>query len=89
VQGRATPPRTEADARVATHPDLHLRDAGIAQMRFDPSIGPRLRHFMIYAAHDLRAQGTTTEREQNFGVLQNNLATKGAYSTEVRDQLDE
>jgi hypothetical protein len=64
-------------------------EATIAQLRFDPSIGPRLRHFMIYAAHDLRAQGTTTEREQNFGVLQNNLAAKGAYSTEVRDQLDE
>jgi hypothetical protein len=42
---------------------------------------------MVYAAHDLRAAGTTREREQNFGVLQNNLAAKGAYSTEVRNQL--
>ena len=44
---------------------------------------------MIYAAHDLRPDGTTREREQNFGVLQDNLAAKGAYSTEVRDQLVE
>ena len=58
-------------------------------MRADPTIGPRLRDFMIYAAHDLRAAGTTREREQNFGALQSNLAAKGAYSTEVRDQLEE
>ena len=64
-------------------------DATIAQMRAHPRIGPRLRDFMIYAAHDLRPQGTTTEREQNFGALQDNLAGKGAYSTEVRQQLDE
>jgi hypothetical protein len=63
-------------------------DQTIAEMRLDPSIGPRLRDFMIYAAHDLRPQGTTREREQNFGVLQDNLAGKGAYSTEVRAQLD-
>jgi hypothetical protein len=60
----------------------------IAELRLDPAIGPRLRDFMIYAAHDLRPQGTTTEREQNFGALQDNLSGKGAYSTEVRDQLD-
>jgi hypothetical protein len=64
-------------------------DATIAEMRAHPRIGPRLRDFMIYAAHDLRPHGTTTEREQNFGVLQDNLAGKGAYSTEVRQQLDE
>jgi hypothetical protein len=64
-------------------------DATIAEMRAHPRIGPRLRDFMIYAAHDLRPQGTTTEREQNFGVLQDNLAGKGAYSTEVRQHLDE
>ena len=64
-------------------------DQTIAAMRLDPSVGPRLRDFMIYAAHDLRPQGTTQEREQNFGALQNNLAGKGAYSTEVRAQLDD
>ena len=64
-------------------------DATIAEMRADRTIGPRLRDFMIYAAHDLRPAGTTREREQNFGVLQSNLAAKGAYSTEVRDQLVE
>jgi hypothetical protein len=63
-------------------------DRTIAELRLDPAIGPRLRDFMIYAAHDLRPQGTTTEREQNFGALQDNLSGKGAYSTEVRDQLD-
>jgi len=64
-------------------------DVTIAEMRAHPRIGPRLRDFMIYAAHDLRPHGTTTQREQNFGVLQDNLAAKGAYSTEVRQQLDE
>jgi len=64
-------------------------DNTIGEMRFDPALGPRLRDFMIYAAHDLRPQGTTTQREQNFGALQDNLAGKGAYSTEVREQLDE
>jgi hypothetical protein len=64
-------------------------DATIAEMRADPTIGPRLRDFMIYAAHDLRPAGSSAEREQNFGVLQNNLGAKGAYSTEVKDQLDE
>jgi hypothetical protein len=63
-------------------------DRTIAEMRLDPKIGPRLRDFMIYAAHDLRPQGTTRDREQHFGALQSNLAAKGAYSTEVRAQLD-
>jgi hypothetical protein len=72
---------TYADAATAL-------DQTIAAMRLDPSIGPRLRDFMIYAAHDLRPQGTSQEREQNFGALQDNLAGKGAYSTEVREQLD-
>jgi hypothetical protein len=62
-------------------------DSAIAGMRADPAIGPRLRHFLIYAAHDLRPAGTTTQREHNFGVLRSNLAGKGAYSAEVREQL--
>ncbi|MEA2418379.1 MAG: hypothetical protein QOE60_585 [Thermoleophilaceae bacterium] len=64
-------------------------DSTIAAMRAQPTIGPRLRDFMIYAAHDLRPAGTSTDREQNFGVLQDNLSGKGAYSTEVRAQLNE
>jgi hypothetical protein len=64
-------------------------EATIAEMRFDPAIGPRLRDFMIYAAHDGRPQGTSQDREYNFGALQDNLTAKGAYSTEVRQQLDE
>jgi hypothetical protein len=63
-------------------------DQTIAAMRLDPAVGPRLRDFMIYAAHDLRPYRTTTDREGNFGALQDNLAGKGAYSAEVRDQLD-
>ena len=62
-------------------------DATIAEMRADAAFGPRLRMFMIYAAHDQRATGTSSEREAYFGALQNNLADKGAYSTEVREQL--
>lgn len=64
-------------------------DSTIAEMRADPTIGPRLRHFMIYAAHDLRPPGSTSEREWNFGALHDNLSGKGAYSSEVRAQLVE
>src|SRR4051794_13843446 len=56
----------------------------VAAMRADPAIGPRLRMFVIYAAHDLGAPHASGERERYFGVLQNNLASKGAYTTEVR-----
>ncbi len=62
-------------------------DATVREMLADPTIGPRLRLFMIYAAHDLRPPGTTKDREHSFGVLQHNLAEKGAYSGEVREQL--
>jgi hypothetical protein len=59
----------------------------VAAMRGDPAIGPRLRHFMIYAAHDLRGSGATRDREHYFGVLTHDLAGKGAYSSEVRELL--
>ena len=59
-------------------------DDTIAQMRADPAIGPRLRHFMIYAAHDLGTPRSSADRERYFGVLQANLADKGAYTAEVR-----
>jgi hypothetical protein len=62
-------------------------DTTVAEMLADPAIGPRLRLFMIYAAHDLRPAGSTKDREHSFGALQNNLAEKGAYSGEVREQL--
>jgi hypothetical protein len=60
-----------------------LRDS-IAAMRLDPHIGPRLRMFIIYAAHDLGPARTSGDRERYFGVLQSNLADKGAYTSEVR-----
>jgi hypothetical protein len=60
-----------------------LRDT-VSQMRADPTIGPRLRLFMIYAAHDLGAPRSSANRERYFGVLQANLADKGAYTAEVR-----
>jgi hypothetical protein len=62
-------------------------DATIAAMRADAAIGPRLRHFLLYAAHDLRAPGATRDREHSFGVLRHDLGAKGAYSAEVREQL--
>jgi hypothetical protein len=62
-------------------------DTTVAEMLADPAIGPRLRLLMIYAAHDLRPPGSTKDREHSFGALQNNLAEKGAYSGEVRQQL--
>jgi hypothetical protein len=62
-------------------------DATVREMRADPAIGPRLRLFMIYAAHDLRPPGATKDREHSFGALQHDLAEKGAYSGEVREQF--
>ena len=65
-------------------------DATIAEMRVDPSDRPAAARL-----HDLRGARPAPgghddqEREQNFGALQDNLAGKGAYSTEVRQQLDE
>jgi hypothetical protein len=56
----------------------------IAGMRLDPAIGPRLRLFIIYAAHDLGSPRSSADRERYFGVLQANLADKGAYTAEVR-----
>ena len=56
----------------------------VAQMRADPAIGPRLRLFMIYAAHDLGTPRSSADRERYFGVLQASLADKGAYTAEVR-----
>jgi hypothetical protein len=56
----------------------------VAAMRLDPAIGPRLRLFIIYAAHDLGTPRSGGDRERYFGVLQANLAEKGAYTAEVR-----
>jgi hypothetical protein len=60
-----------------------LRDS-VAAMRLDPQIAPRLRLFIIYAVHDLGSPRSSAERERYFGVLQANLAEKGAYTAEVR-----
>lgn len=60
-----------------------MRDS-IAAMRADPAIGPRLRMFIIYAVHDLGPSRSSADRERYFGVLQSNLADKGAYTSEVR-----
>ncbi len=53
-------------------------------MLADKAIGPRLRLFMVYAAHDLSATRSSTGREAYFGVLRSDLAEKGAYSTAIR-----
>lgn len=57
----------------------------VAGMRRDRKIGRRLRLFMVYAAHDLQPPGATRDREDYFGVLRHNLASKGAYTEAVRE----
>jgi hypothetical protein len=47
----------------------------------------RLEAFFLYDAHDLQATGTSTSRENYFGGLQSNGATKGAYTTTVESLL--
>ncbi|MEA2418405.1 MAG: hypothetical protein QOE60_611 [Thermoleophilaceae bacterium] len=58
--------------------------SSVAEMRGDPSIGPRLRLFMLYSAYDLNASLGANARERFFGALTADLADKGAYSAEVR-----
>jgi hypothetical protein len=59
--------------------------ASVAAMRADPSIGPRLRLFMLYAAYDLNASLGPNNRERFFGALNGDLGDKGAYSAAVRE----
>jgi hypothetical protein len=56
----------------------------VTAMRTARAIGPRLRMFMLYAAHDLRPPRASRDREQYFGALRHNLAGKGAYSAGAR-----
>jgi hypothetical protein len=60
-------------------------DSTVAAMRADPSIGPRLRLFMLYSAYDLNASLGANARERFFGALNADLGDKGGYSTEARE----
>jgi len=57
----------------------------VAAMR--ERFGSRLRALYLYQAQDLASSGTSTDREEHFGVLQYNGARKGAYTTEVESLL--
>jgi hypothetical protein len=60
-------------------------ESTVAGMRAD--YGSRLATVYLYEAHDLKATGTSTEREAYFGALQSNEAPKGAYTTTVESLL--
>jgi hypothetical protein len=49
--------------------------------------GSRLRAFLVYQGHDLRAPGASADREHYFGALRSDLGDKGAYAAEVRSLL--
>jgi hypothetical protein len=57
----------------------------VVGMRADPAIGPRLRLFMLYQAHDLSPSLGANNRERFFGALSGVLGEKGAYTAEVRE----
>jgi hypothetical protein len=59
----------------------------VAGMRGARGIGRRLRLFILYSAHDLRAHRRSHDREHYFGALRHNLRPKGAFSDEVRRVL--
>jgi hypothetical protein len=59
-------------------------DETVRGMRADPTIGPRLRLFMLYQAHDLSAS-LGNNRERFFGALSAVLGDKGAFTAEVRE----
>jgi hypothetical protein len=50
-------------------------------------LGGRLGMFMLYQVHDQASSGTTNDREAYFGALQQNLQSKGAYTTAVQSLL--
>ena len=49
--------------------------------------GGRLRAVYLYQAQDLASSGSSTNREEYFGALQQDGARKGAYTTEVEALL--
>jgi hypothetical protein len=61
-----------------------LHDA-LAGMR--ARYGSRLAAVYVYSTSDLRATGTSTDREHYFGVLRSDKSAKGAYTDEVKAQL--
>jgi hypothetical protein len=63
---------------------VNLRDA-VAGMR--ARYGARLAALYLYSAADLRATGTSTDREHYFGALHNDASPKGAFTTEVQQEL--
>lgn len=73
------------------NPCMSYEEAGadlaltVAAMR--ERFGSRLRALYLYQAQDLASSGTSTDREEHFGVLQYNGARKGAYTTEVESLL--
>jgi hypothetical protein len=49
--------------------------------------GSRLGYLMAYTGHDGAASGATSDKEAYFGVVQENQADKGAYTTAVKSFL--
>jgi hypothetical protein len=62
--------------------DLHQ---GIADMH--ASYGTRLAEVMVYEQRDFSKSGSTADREGFFGAYQNNFAPKGAFTTEILNEL--
>jgi hypothetical protein len=62
-------------------------ESTVAGMRGDPAIGPRLRLFMLYQAHDLSSSLGANNRERFFGAVTSGMGEKGAYTQEVRELL--
>ncbi len=49
--------------------------------------GSRLAAVYLYHAHDLKASGSSNDREAYFGALQLDKSSKGAYTTAVKSLL--
>jgi hypothetical protein len=62
--------------------DLH---AGIADMH--ATYGTRLAELMIYEQRDVSKSGSSGDREGYFGAYQNNFAPKGAFTSEILNEL--
>jgi hypothetical protein len=49
---------------------------------------PTLKELFVFAQRDMKASGSTSDREGYFGALQSMGQSKGAFTTEIRNELN-
>ena len=49
---------------------------------------PTLVQLYVFAQRDMKSSGSTSDREGYFGALQSMGQSKGAFTTEIRNELN-